>query len=264
MKFDNIWFETHAHLCDPKFDADRDEAIDRAFQKGVSHLVEIADGPSEWDKARALAERYHGKIWWAAGLHPYFADQASDDLFFRLKDLTRHPQFVAIGEVGLDYAKCPIPPEQQKKALASALRLARETNKPLIIHCRDAYPDLLTVFRVAFEKNPTVSPGVIHCFSGNLEQANELIQMGFYLGVDAPITYPSAKALRDTLAAVSPSKLVLETDSPYLPPQPYRGQRNESAYLPLIGAELAKITGVPAAELATILRQNSNTLFRMV
>src|SRR5262245_50389855 len=147
-----MWFDTHAHLSDPKFDSDRKETIDRAFANGIAGIIEIADGPDEWEKARCLAEQYPGKMWWAAGLHPYYSDQSSDEVFSSLKSFANHPQFVAIGEVGLDYAKCPIPADKQKQALAKALRLAKEINKPLIIHCREAFDDLLTIFRIAFEQ----------------------------------------------------------------------------------------------------------------
>src|SRR5436190_11752465 len=169
------WFETHAHLSDLKFDVDRDLAIERAFAAGVKRIVEIADGPDEWEKARALSELYPGKIWWAAGLHPYYADQGSASVFNQLRDLSRHPQFVGLGEVGLDYAKCKIPADVQKNTLRSALLLASEINKPLIIHCRDAFSDLLSEFRLVFKKNPTRSPGVVHCFSGGTAEAKELI-----------------------------------------------------------------------------------------
>ncbi len=258
-----MWIETHAHLSDPQFDADRDKTIERAFSNGIERIIEIADGPNEWGKAQELAERYPGKIWWAAGLHPYYADQASDPIFDDLRGFARHPQFVAIGEVGLDYAKCQIPKETQKDTLARALQAAQQVNKPLVIHCREAFNDLLPLFRQWFKKPPTQSPGVIHCFSGNKEQAAELVEMGFYLGVDGPITYPKAHDLRETLASVPPERLVLETDSPYLPPQNYRGRRNEPGYLPFIGEQLAKILNLAPEKLATILRQNSCDLFRL-
>jgi TatD DNase family protein len=259
-----MWFETHAHLSDAKFDPDRDEVIERAFANSVTRIIEIADGPEEWEKARLLSEKYPGKIWWAAGLHPYFADQASDAVFKSLRDFATHPQFVALGEVGLDYAKCPIPPERQKQTLASVLQLAREIDKPLIIHCREAFEDLMTIFRLAFDKkNSSPSPGVVHCFSGSKDQAEELVQMGFFLGVDGPVTYPNSNILRETLSHISPQKLVLETDSPYLPPQNYRGKRNEPGYLPLIGDALSKIMEMDPKNMATILRQNSCALFRL-
>ncbi len=263
MNHGPIWFETHAHLSDSKFDADRDAVIERAFSSGLSAIVEIADGPDEWPKAKALAEKYPNKVWWAAGLHPYYADKASPDLWAQLKTLTGHPQFLAIGEVGLDYAKCPIPPIDQIKAFRRAIELGIETHKPLIIHCREAYSDLMPILREYFA-NPSreFSPGVVHCFSGDRANAEELISLGFYLGVDGPITYPSAKSLRDALAGIAPHHLVIETDSPYLPPQNYRGQRNEPAYLPLIGDRLAAHLNIEAEKLSEITTRNAHQLFR--
>ena len=193
-----MWFETHAHLSDSKFDLDRDQVIEKALTAGISSIVEIADGPAEWPKAQKLSEKYPDQIWWAAGLHPYYADQSTPALWQNLKILTQHPQFVAIGEIGLDYAKCPILPSDQLKAFRCGIDLALEVDKPIIVHCREAYDDLMPLMRECFG-GKGMSPGVIHCFSGNREQAEELTQMGFFLGVDGPLTYPSAKSLREAV-----------------------------------------------------------------
>jgi TatD DNase family protein len=259
-----MWFETHAHLSDPKFDADRDEVIKRAFEGGIDTIVEIADGPLEWEKAKTLAERYPKKMWWAAGIHPYFSDQGTAENLNTLKSFASHPQFVAIGEVGLDYAKCPISPDVQKKTFEATIEISFEVKKPLIIHCRDAYADLHPILKRFLSKpRSDASPGVIHCFSGNSDDAKQLIEMGFYLGVDGPVTYPNANALRLALSSVPLDKLVLETDSPYLPPQSYRGQRNEPSYLPLIGQHLAHLRNNAVDQFSQILRQNSTRLFRL-
>jgi len=255
-----MWFETHAHLSDPKFDADRFEVVERAFAAGLSAIVEIADGPAEWSKAKTLAERFPGKMWWAAGLHPYFADLSAPELWGELKEHSTHRQFVAIGEIGLDYAKCPIAPLDQQRAFEHGINLSLETGKPMIVHCRDAYQDLMPMLRRHFQSSEKC-PGVIHCFSGNRENAEELIGMGFYLGVDGPITYPNAKGLREALASIPAERLVLETDSPYLPPQTHRGQRNEPSYLPLIGHHLAALLKIGEARLAEITVRNSARLF---
>ncbi|MCG3205485.1 MAG: putative metal-dependent hydrolase YcfH [Elusimicrobia bacterium] len=255
------WFETHAHLSDAKFDSDRDQVIERAFSAGIGAIVEIADGPTEWPKAKQLAERYSGKLWWAAGLHPYYADQSAPPLWRELKGLTQHPQFVAIGEIGLDYAKCPIPQDVQKEAFINGIELALQTHKPMIIHCREAYTDLMPLLR-SYISNAS-NPGVIHCFSGNRENAEELIHMGFYLGVDGPLTYPSATALREALQTIPNDKLVLETDSPYLPPQTHRGQRNEPSLLPEIGNHLAWLRNISPKEMTKITYLNSKKLFRL-
>ncbi len=257
-----MWFETHAHLSDAKFDWDRDQVIDRAFSSGLSTIIEIADGPEEWPKARALAERYSGRMWWAAGLHPYYADKSTPELWRELKQLTKHPQFVAIGEVGLDYAKCPIPHDQQQLAFECGIELANEIDKPLIIHCREAYGDLMPILRRHFSSKKSC-PGVVHCFSGDRDNADELVSMGFYLGVDGPVTYPSANGLREALADVPLHSIVLETDSPYLPPQSHRGQRNEPAYLPKIGTHLASVRGNAVASLAELTAENGRKLFRL-
>ena len=257
------WFDTHAHLSDAKFDADRDDAIRRAAEAGVDAIVEIADGPDEWPKARSLADRFPDRIDWAAGLHPYYADQGSDALFAQLETLAAHPRFRAVGEIGLDYAKCPIPRDVQIRAFRQALDLALRIDKPVIIHCRDAYADLLPVLEATFGPRPGgAAPGVVHCFSGTAADAERALRLGFYLGVDAPITYPSAGSLRDALSAVPADRLVLETDAPYLPPQSRRGKRNEPAFLPETGARLAELLSMPLDELRERTTRNARTLFR--
>jgi TatD DNase family protein len=260
-----MWFETHAHLGDSKFDADRDAALERAFAAGVSTLVEIADGPLEWEKARVLAERYADRVWWAAGLHPYYADQGSSEIFRGLKECVRHPRFVAIGEVGLDYAKSTVDKSQQAKTFTTAIELALEVDKPLVIHCRDAFVDLIPLlvpyFAQRADKNK--SPGVIHCFSGTTDDARRIIEMGFFLGVDGPITYPNAKALRATLSELSLDHLVLETDAPYLPPQTHRGQRNEPALVISVGTALAELFAINVKSVAEKTARNAKNLYRL-
>jgi TatD DNase family protein len=248
-----VWFDTHVHLSDPQFDADREAVIKRARAAGVSILVEIADGPPEWEKARTLSDQHPETVWWAAGLHPYYADQSSSDVWKQLKGFSTHPRFVAVGEVGLDYAKATVPPEIQKKAFRQAIELSIQIKKPLIVHCRNAYPDLHPILKEYFHgTGPT--PGVVHCFSGTQEDADKLIAMGFYLGVDGPLTYPSAKALREVMINVPLSRIVLETDSPYLPPQTHRGQRSEPLYVVSVGEKLAEIRGL---DIQTAFRQTT-------
>lgn len=259
-----MWVDTHAHLSDAKFDQDRDAVVERAIKAGVTYLVEIADGPDEWPKAQSLAEKHAAHMSWAAGLHPYHADQSTPDLWKRLETIAVHPQFVAIGEIGLDYAKCPIPRDVQIATFRAGIELSLKIKKPMVIHCREAYADLLPVLSSYFPKSKSnVSPGVVHCFSGNAENAQALIEMGFYLGVDGPITYPSAKPLREALMGVPLENLVLETDSPYLPPQTHRGQRNEPLHIPQIGFSLAHLREISTDDLARKTAANSFLLFRV-
>jgi TatD DNase family protein len=256
-----MWFDTHAHLSDAQFDGDRAAVLAAAFERGVTSLVEIADGPDEWAKAKRLSEAYPQNIWWAAGLHPYYADLATPQIWKELKELSRHPRFVGLGEVGLDYAKSTIPADVQKTAFSDALRLALEIDKPLIIHCRNAYNDLHPLLSQFFKPGGKC-PGVIHCFSGTQEDADRVLELGFYLGVDGPLTYPSAKDLRATFAAVPLNRIVLETDSPYLPPQRRRGQRNEPGGVIDVGEKLAEIRNLSVSEVATATVHNSLTLYR--
>jgi TatD DNase family protein len=254
------WFDTHVHLSDAQFDWDRDIAIERATVAGVSGMVEIADGPPEWEKAQALSEANLKNIWWAAGLHPYYADLATPDVWKKLKNLAHHPRFVAIGEVGLDYAKATVPPEMQKKTLRSAIEVSLQVNKPLIIHCRNAYEDLHPILKDFFYGTERC-PGVVHCFSGTQSDADKLIAMGFYLGVDGPLTYPSANDLRAVMTNVPLSRIVLETDSPYLPPQSRRGKRNEPMHVVSVGEKLAEIRGKSPMEIAKETRANALYLY---
>jgi TatD DNase family protein len=261
-----MWFETHAHLSDPQFDPDRREVIQRAIQSGVTRFVEIADGPSEWPKARALSEMHPEHIWWAGGLHPYYSQEASPALWGDLRNHASHPRFVGIGEVGLDYAKCEIPPDVQKTAFKAAIELSLEIDKPLIIHCREAYPDLLdllTPYKKEFLEKSPHPPGVNHCFSGGPQDASVLLGLGFYIGIDGPVTYSSAKILRQALEVIPLNRLVIETDSPYLPPQSHRGKRNEPAYIPEIGLKMADLKGVTPEMLAKTLTDNGRRLFRL-
>jgi TatD DNase family protein len=251
-----VWFDTHAHLSDPQFDSDRTEVVKQAHARGVTALVEIADGPVEWEKARQLSAQHPRMIWWAAGLHPYYADQASPAIWQRLKELTSQPQFVAIGEVGLDYAKATIPPDVQKKAFREALELAQSVRKPLIIHCRNAYHDLHPILA----EFPTIR-GVVHCFSGTQEDAEKVLAKGLYVGVDGPLTYPSAKDLREVMSRLPLERILLETDAPYLPPQTHRGKRNEPAHVVAVGEKLAEIRGLTPELVASTTFSNAIALF---
>jgi len=263
---DALWFETHMHLMDAKFDSDRDEVIQRAFSRNVSTLVEIADGPDEWEKAKNLSIQYRGKIFWTCGLHPYYADQGTAENFQKLKSHLSDPACLALGEVGLDYFKGTIDKKTQKSAFIKSIEISLSESKPLVVHCREAFDDLIPILSSYFgsSRSPKpANPGVIHCFSGNQEQASQCIELGFFLGVDGPVTYPNAKDLREALKGVSVEKLVLETDSPYLPPQGYRGQRNEPSYLPLIGQNLAQFKEMEPLAFVKLMTKNSQILYRL-
>jgi TatD DNase family protein len=246
------WVDTHVHLGDAAFDADRDAVIARAASCGVQRLVEIADHPDEWDRAVAIARAHSDRVRCSLGLHPYYADRFDDAFLSRLKAaLAAAPEAVAIGEIGLDYAKSPISAEVQRRAFAALLAAGRDWNVPLVIHCRDAYADLVPMLRDAFPRRPQDRRfwGVVHCFSGAPDEARACAALGFALGADGPVTYKKNDSLR-------------ETDCPYLPPQSCRGKRNEPVAVAEIAAKLAEVWSLPVDEVARRTTANANELYR--
>ncbi len=257
------FFETHAHLTDPQFDADRGEVLARAQAAGVGRLVEIGDSPDEWARVLAFARSRPQTVRCALGLHPYYADRCTDAFLASLGEGCRAPEVAAVGEIGLDYARGPVAPEVQKAALRRLLAACRDWGKPAVIHCRGAYADLRLIVREMFPAPPAGRRfwGVVHCFSGEPEDAESLAAAGFAIGADGPATYPKNAALREAFRRVGAAATVLETDSPYLPPQSCRGKRNEPKAIPEIAAALAPVWGVSVDEVARVTTDNAAALF---
>jgi TatD DNase family protein len=270
-----LLIDTHCHLCDPAFDGDREAVLERAWAAGLEAVVEIADSEEGWAKARALSEHPSGRVWWAAGFHPYHAGRFDPGLPRRLAEALRHPRAVAIGEIGLDYfIHCDVPRPRQLEAFRALARVGAETGKPLVLHCRDssvdsadAQEDMLNVLRDFFsagEGAPSAGiRGVAHCFQGTKAGAESLIGMGFLIGVNGPVTYPKAGALRGMLKNVPLGSLVLETDSPYLPPQAHRGRRNEPSFLPAVAEALASVKDLAVDHISAAAAVNSRGLFSL-
>lgn len=258
------WFDTHAHLGDAQFSSDREAVLERALQGGVANVIEIADSPAEWDAALALSRARPSQVRCSLGLHPYYADQFNDELMSRLLKKIALPEVVAIGEVGLDYVKTSLSKEVQLAGLSRLLCACLEWDKPAVVHCRGAYDDLRAVLTQVYGGKIKKSRfwGVVHCFSGTAEDALFCRDLGFALGVDGPVTYPKNDGLRQALRQAGPECLVLETDSPYLPPQSARGKRNEPSSIPEIGHAAAKALGISAEELAAATARNARELFR--
>lgn len=257
--------DTHAHIIDERFNEDRDEALRRAKESGVGLIVQIADSPEEWDASLALARARPDQVRCTLGLHPYYADQWREEMAADLKQKAGLPEVVGAGEIGLDYAKCEIPKDVQKRSMRLMCRAAADAGLPVVIHCRDAYDDLLPILREEYPNAPSSGRfhGVIHCFSGEEKDAAESVRLGFALGADGPITYPKNDALRAALKKSGLENIVLETDSPWLPPQSSRGKRNEPSLLNEIAEKLASIFGVKKEEAAAITTQNARDLFRL-
>lgn len=262
--------DTHAHLCDDQFDDDREAVVQRAKEKGIDIIVEIADSPSGWQKAEELSKKCMAKrlesypaVYWTCGFHPHCAGDFSDSDFDALKKTVLSENCVAIGEIGLDYVKSSAPKEKQISLLKKTLEIAVELDKPVVIHCRQAQSDVLKMLKSFFggTARENVCPGVVHCFSGDLNFAEACIEMGFCLGVDGPITYPSANELRKIIPKVPLDKIVLETDSPYLPPQDFRGKRNEPSYIVCVAEKMAELFQKSSEEIARITTTNAMRLF---
>lgn len=257
-----MYFDTHVHLNDERFAPDRDAVLERAKALGVTRMIEIADAPAEWAPCLALARARPDMLRTSLGVHPYYADQYNPALLEDLAKKVKLPEVVAVGEIGLDYVKAQLAPEVQRPAFIALLEACKAWDVPAVIHCRGAYPDLLAILRDRFEKGARFH-GVVHCFTGKPEEAVECVKLGFALGADGPVTYPKNDELREAFRLAGPDVTVLETDSPWLPPQSSRGKRNEPAAIPEICARLAQVWGISLEEAAKRTTANGVSLYRL-
>ncbi len=244
------WTDTHCHLNHEQLFSEWEAALFRAQQSGVARLIVIGyDLPSS-ERAVQLAEQSPA-LWAAVGIHPHDAPACTPDALERLRALSQHPRVVAIGEIGLDFYRDWSPRAAQYEAFHAQLTLAQERGLPVIIHCREAYDPLLQVLS---EYSPV--RGVLHCFSGTEAHAERALTMGYYLGIGGVITFKNAEPLRAIVRQMPRDRLLLETDAPYLAPHPYRGRRNEPAYLPLIAHHVAELWSMPLDELSAQTEAN--------
>ncbi|MEJ5169957.1 MAG: TatD family hydrolase [Fimbriimonadales bacterium] len=245
-------FDTHCHLNMADAFPDPDEAIEAAFSAGVTQLLVVGiDLPSS-RRALEIADRWEG-VYASIGLHPTEAAQWARTVARELVDLARHPKAIAWGECGLDYHWMTTPAEVQRECLLEQLHLAADLELPAILHCRDAHADLLGLL----ESMDAPPPVLFHCFSGDADDARRAVSLGALLGFDGPLTYRRNAALRELVASLPRSRVVLETDSPYLAPEPHRGKPNSPAWLPLVNDKLAELWGVEPEESASITTNNA-------
>jgi TatD DNase family protein len=255
-----MYIDTHCHLSDARFEVDRDLVIKRAHGAGVGKMVEVACEPSLWKPSFDISV-LNPDIFCAYGLHPHEAKHFNEEVLTMLEKLLQDKKAVAVGETGLDYFYNYSTPDAQKTVFRIHIKLARKLNKPLVIHCRQAYPDLFEILKS--EKTGDNYRGVVHCFSGSAAEAAELIGMGFFIGIDGPVTYPSAKTLREVVKVTPLENMLIETDSPYLPPQEYRGKRNEPSYVALVAAEIAMLKQTTVETVAGKTTENALKLFNI-
>ncbi len=258
--------DSHAHLDVPQYDADRAEVIARARAAGVGIMLEIAGsdiGKGSLEPGLRLAEE-HPYIYAAVGLHPHEASLYDEALGETLLAASRHPKVVGWGEIGLDYHYDHSPREVQRYVFRRQLELARERRLPIIIHTREAEDDTIAILRDLWaDSEAREIGGVFHCFSGTSALADAALEMGFYLSFSGVVTFKTAEELRRIAAAMPLDRLLVETDCPYLAPIPYRGKRNEPAFVRETAAKIAEIRGLEPDEIATTTSANFLRLFRI-
>lgn len=252
-------FDTHAHLHFPDFAADLPDVLARARAAGVREMLMVGADVESSHAALALARREAG-LWATAGIHPHDAASADEPAFEAIERLARDPRVVAVGEIGLDYFRDLSPRDTQARVFRRLLDLARAVGKPVVVHCRDAHDDVLRLLR---EARVQEVGGVMHCFSGDAAIARASLDLGLHISIAGPVTYPSARSLPEVVRMVPADRLVVETDCPYLPPQPYRGKRNEPAYVAITAARVAELRGEPLPPLAARMAANARALFRL-
>jgi len=254
-------FDTHAHLHFPDLVTDLDAVLERARAAGVTGMVTIGTDRETNSAAVALAERTAG-VHATVGIHPHDAGEATDADFDAMERLAREsPKVVALGEMGLDFFRNLSPRDVQEQVFRRQLVMARRLGKPVVVHCRDAHPEALAI--LAAERVGETG-GVMHCFSADVEVAKRCLDLGLYISLAGPVTYKNARALPEVARVVPTDRLVLETDCPFLPPHPHRGQRNEPAMLAITAARVAELRGVTVEALGETTTDNARRLFRLM
>ena len=251
-------FDTHVHMNDPAFDIDRDELIRSFPENGVHLAMNVGCSLASSHDAIALAETYP-HIYAAVGSHPDSADEVNDEVIEEYRKLCKlHPKVKAIGEIGLDYYYEDIPRDVQKKAFIAQLELAKELDMPVVVHERDAHDDGMTIIK----QFPTVK-GVFHCYSGSAEMARQLVKLGWYIGFTGVLTFKNARKAVETAQSIPLDRIVIETDCPFMSPEPFRGKRNDPTRVYRMAEKLAELRGISVEEAQAITFENGKRLYRI-
>lgn len=251
--------DTHAHLTFPEFDKDRASVISRAFENGLEYIITIGAGEDIEGNAKAvaLAEK-EARIYATVGVHPHDAAKMTDEWLARIEKWARHEKVVAIGEIGLDFFRSKSPHDVQIEWFKRQLKIACDRNLPVVLHSRDAGDEVLKILK---EEGCPSRGGVFHCFSGNAEFAKEVVKMGFRISVPGVVTFKNSLELQEVVAEIPLERIVIETDCPYLAPEPHRGKRNEPLYVEHIAKKIGKIKGLSYNDVARITTLNAKRLF---
>ncbi len=250
-------FDTHAHLNDPAFDADREQLMAGLAGKGIGLVMNAGCSLQSSKDIIKMAEQYPW-LYASVGSHPDSADEVNEEVIEQYRQLCRHEKVKAIGEIGLDYYYEDIPRQIQKNAFRMQMALANELDMPVIIHEREAHDDGMRIVK----EFPKVK-GVFHCYSGSAEMARQLVNMGWYIGFTGVLTFKNARKAVETAASIPLERIVLETDCPFMAPEPYRGKRNDPGYLPKMAEKLAEIRGISVEEAIAATTENAKRLYRL-
>lgn len=255
------FIDTHTHLFHTQFDEDRAEMMKRCEQSGVSRVLLPNIDIHTVDRMMAMVAEYPGVAFPMMGIHPTHIGEDREEQLAAVEQAFEDnaDAFVAVGEIGIDLYWEKDKLAWQQEAFARQIDVALKYDKPIVIHARDSFDE---IFEVLEQKQNGLLTGVLHCFTGNLEQANKCLELGMYLGIGGVATFKNG-GLDAVLPHVPTDKLVLETDSPYLAPVPYRGKRNESSYVPIVAQRVAELTGLKLSEVASITTENAEQLFKL-
>lgn len=250
-----MYFDSHAHLNDERFQKDFEEILARMKHSGVTAMMNIGcDLPSSENSVR-LAETYPW-VWAAVGSHPDDADHVDEARIAVYRELCKHPRVKAIGEIGLDYHYEDVPREVQKQAFRMQMALAQELSLPVVVHEREAHEDGLRIV----DEFPDVK-GVFHCYSGSLEMAKELVKRGWYIGFTGVVTFKNARKAVEVAENIPLDRILIETDCPYMAPEPYRGRRNDPSLVPFVAAKIAQLRGLAPEDIGKATSENARRLF---
>lgn len=254
-----MFFDSHAHYYDEQYDPDREEVLKKAYDSGVKHILSASSDVASAIENISLARQFDF-VYAAVGVHPHNAGDFNENILSAIADFASRPKVVAIGEIGLDYYCDNAPREAQKIAFARQISLALDLKLPIIVHDRDAHEDTLAILK---SENAKTTGGVLHCFAGSVEMAREVLKNNFYISIAGPVTFKNARKLIDVVKYVPDDRLMIETDCPYLTPEPFRGKRNDSSYIRYTADKIAEIKGRSVEEIARITTANARRLFNI-
>ncbi|MEL3973759.1 TatD family hydrolase [Rossellomorea oryzaecorticis] len=252
-------FDTHVHLNAEQFNEDLEEVISRAKEAGVGKMVVVGFDRPTIERAMELVEHYDF-LYASVGWHPVDAIDMTDEDLAWIEELSSHPKVVALGEMGLDYHWDKSPKDVQKEVFRKQIHLAKKVKLPIIIHNREATQDIVDILR---EEGAEEVGGIMHCFSGSPQIAQECVDMNFYISLGGPVTFKNAKKPKEVAQEIPLERLLIETDCPYLAPHPNRGKRNEPAYVKLVAVQIAELKGISVEEVERITTENANKLFNI-